>query len=187
MDKATCCDNFNEVLDFSKIMITTLSSIPADQSYSVVGFANEAAYAVDRSVMTPLNALDVLDELTYTGGKTNHADAINSCRESLLSASNGQEDSKNLILLITDGDPSEPGGKEAALVSAEEAAEEAKANGVSIIPVMIVPEIATSGLNPDTVVYLKAISSDNSLFEVDSFDALRTLSGSLLEQISCQV
>mmetsp|Transcript_27314 Transcript_27314/g.50333 ORF Transcript_27314/g.50333 Transcript_27314/m.50333 type:complete len:355 (+) Transcript_27314:770-1834(+) len=168
VDKDTCCANFFDVVEFAKLMVKTFESIPSDQSYSIVGFATDAAWTSDITTSS-IETLNALDELTYSGGMTNHADAMTTCRGSLLSSSSsgggsGEDDRKNLILLITDGDPTEPKGS--PRVDAEEAAAEAKAEGVFIIPVMIVPQIATAGLNPETVAYLEEISSDGSVFEV---------------------
>ena len=74
------------MVEFAKLMVKTLQSIPSDQSYSVVGFATDAALASDITTSS-IETLDALDGLTYSGGKTNHADAIIACREPLLSLS----------------------------------------------------------------------------------------------------
>ena len=172
----TCCTNFFEVVEFAKLMVYTLQLVPSDQSYTVVEFASGASLASD-VMISPEEALEALDGLAYSGGLTNHAEAFAVCRES------SSLFRKDLILLITDGDPSEPG--DLPRVAAEEAAAEAKAGGASIIPVMIVPGGAAA-LNPETATYLKEISSDGSIFDVSDFSVLGSLRDSLLAQVSCQ-
>jgi uncharacterized protein YegL len=109
---------------------------------------------------------------------TNNAEAIDACHQSLqLSPTT---DAKNLILLITDGDPSEP--KETSPeFAATQAAEEAKAAGTFIIPVMI-----AETLEPETVEYMKGISSDGSVFNVTEFKSLQMLQDTLITHVSCQ-
>jgi len=177
-DKSVCCANFFDVVEFAKLMVNALESIPSDQSYTVVGFGDDAMLASGIRISSE-RALEVLGNLTYSGGLTNHADAFTVCRESGSSRMR-----KDVILLITDGDPTAPPGS--PWDDAVEAAAEAKAEGMSIIPVMIVPEIVTQ-LNPDTVEYLKEISSDGSMFEASDFSVLGSLQESLLAQVSCQV
>jgi len=182
MDKATCCNNFLDVVEFAKNMVIALESIPnTNQSYSVVGFSTNATTVDGETLTTPDLALEALDRLIYTGGKTNHADAINACRESIASSPLGNLDRTNTILLITDGAPSEPAGLPQD--AAEEAADAAKADGVFIIPVYIVPKFTAYIPSP----YLHGISSDGVVFDVDDFTILDSLRGSLLDTVSCQV
>lgn len=158
-------------------MVSNLGSIQAEQSYSLVGFGNTATFAsLYNDNNSPGETNVALDQLTYSGGRTNHADAINVCRDSLASSTNN---GKNLILLITDGDPSMPLGS--PQVDAEQAAAGAKSDGIFIIPVMILPRF----LYQET--YLQGISSDGSVFSVSDFDVLDGLHESLLAQVSCQV
>lgn len=177
-EMGTCCENFFDVVEFAKLMVNTLEVIPSDQAYTVVGFATDATLA-SGPMSSPEEALEALNELTYSGGKTNHAAAFTMCRES-----GARFRRKDVILLITDGDPSEPDGTHRA--DAIEAAAEAKAEGMSIIPVMIIPEIVTA-LNADTVTYLKEISSDGSIFVASHYSVLSTIEESLLDQVSCNV
>ncbi|KAL7537993.1 hypothetical protein ACHAXR_008198 [Thalassiosira sp. AJA248-18] len=136
--------------------------------------------------MAPLEqTILALEDLTYTGGSTNHADAINACRTSLALAANTPEGDgrrKSLILLITDGDPSEPEGT--PLWDAQVAATQAKSEGAFIIPLHI---SQSSSLVPETASYLQSISSDGLVFDVSEFAALGSLEDRLLAQISCQV
>ena len=169
--RGTCCNNFLYVLEFVKDMISTFGSFVAARSFSIVPFAADAELVSDLS--TADEALASLDALTYTGGSTNHAAAINLCRTSLESS---PEDRTNFLLLITDGSPSEPVFSPEA--EAEAAAEEAKSEGIYIIPLMIKQEIS---------LYLQRLSSDGIVFDASDFDDLPSLRETLLAQVECQV
>jgi Mg-chelatase subunit ChlD len=151
-------------------MIGAFGSFVAERSFSIVPFATNAELANDLSTMT--EALNSLDALTYTGGMTNHAAAIDLCRSSLESS---PEDRKKFLLLITDGSPSVPEGSPEA--EAEAAAEEAKSEGIFIIPVMIKQEVSA---------YLQRISSDGTVFDASDFVDLASLQETLLAQVECQ-
>ncbi len=179
VDMGACCDNFEQVTEFSKSLINELTSIPgAEQSYSLVGFSTEATLAADMA--TPADTVAALDQLVYVGGRTNHAAAINSCRASLPTPTSTR---KNIMVMITDGDPSEPQGS--PQVDAEAAAARAKADGIFIIPVMIIPEFTT--IIPDPVKYLQKVSSDGTVFDVSDFESFTVIQDSLIAQVSCQV
>jgi len=171
VDRATCCNDFSYVIEFTKDMIGAFGSFVAERSFSIVPFATNAELANDLSTMT--EALNSLDALTYTGGMTNHAAAIDLCRSSLESS---PEDRKKFLLLITDGSPSVPEGSPEA--DAEAAADEAKSEGIFIIPVMIKQEVST---------YLQRVSSDGTVFDASDFDDLASLQETLLAQVECQV
>ena len=171
----TCCNNFLEVIEFTKSLVNSLSNIPVEQSYSLVGFGVDAEVAIDG--VLPEDILVSLDEIVYTGGRTNHAAAIDACTSTF-----GIDDSRNLMLLITDGDPSEPRGSPQA--DAEVAAATAKAAyDAFIIPVMIIPQFTT--LVPEPLVYLSGISGDGTVFDVSDFDVLDSLQDRLLAKMSC--
>ena len=172
----SCCNNFQRVIDFTKDIVNSMSDIDVDQKYSIVGFSNNANVAV--GMTDSEEAIAVLDDLVYSGGKTNHAAAIYSCRGAM-----GSNYDEGLILLITDGDPSEP--EDSPQTTAELAAEEAKAAGINIVPVMIIPQFVT--LIPQPLKYLQGISSDGEVLSVSDFDALDSIQNSLLGQLSCQV
>ena len=172
LDKRTCCNNFYDLIEFTKSMISALAMISVESSFSIVPFATNATLVSD--LASALEALDSLDALTFTGGRTNHAAAIDSCRTSLQSSPEG-ENRKNYLLLITDGSASEPEGVPGLV--AEAAAMEAKSEGIIIIPVMIKQWL---------YVYLERISSDGTVFDASNFDVLDSLQEKLLAQISCQ-
>lgn len=174
-----CCNNFVQVIDFTRDLVNSLSNLPVDrQRYSIVGFGNSASVAVQRA--NPEEVIEALDELIYSGGRTNHGAAITSCRTSL--PDNGNKD---IILLITDGDPSEPGDAPQPQESAQTAADLAKADDIFIIPIMIIPDFTTTV--PEPLSYLEGISSDGTVFSAADFQALDNIQESVLKQVSCQV
>lgn len=175
-DKTICCTNFYEVIEFSKLIIRSLEILPVTQSYSLVSFGNNAT--LDLDLASPEDMLVALDGLIYTGGKTNHADAISACHTSLISST--EITRKNIMLLITDGYPSEP--KNMPKESAEVAATEAKSDGVFIIPIAIQLQFS-----PEPTPYLQSISSDGTVFDVSDFDLLDDIEEDLFAQVSCQV
>lgn len=191
MDIGKCCNNFFEVVEFAKVLVNTLVySIPSNQSYSVVGFATDAVFATDAMMTSGSTTLDTLDVLTYSGGRTNHAAAIIACHKSLLSFS-GEKEREKLMLLITDsGHPSEPrdSGRDQR-DDAEEAATEARADGVFLIPVLIAPQKATMSeeVALEAKTYLQNLSSERSALEVSDSGKLGSLTESLLAQVSCEV
>ncbi len=175
--RSTCCNNFLYVIEFTKDMIGTFGSFVAARSFSIVPFATDAELVSDLS--TANEALASLDTLTYTGGSTNHATAINTCRKSLESST--EVDRKNFLLLITDGSPSSPvfspDAEAIAEAEAEAAAEKAKSEGIYIIPLMIKQEVSP---------YLQRLSSDGIVFDASDFDDLPSLRETLLAQVECQ-
>ena len=50
VDKGTCCNNFADMIDFSKLIVSTLEAeILADKSYTVVGFGRSTRLSLDSS------------------------------------------------------------------------------------------------------------------------------------------
>lgn len=62
----TCCNNFVNVIDFAKGMVSSLSELDSNQTYSVVQFATNATLV--SSLTLSNRTLDALDEIVYTGG-----------------------------------------------------------------------------------------------------------------------
>jgi len=77
--------------------------------------------------------LTMLANLEYTGGYTNHQDAINFCNNQFPN----DENSKNIIVLVTDGVPTRPGEGQEPSIFGLEAAEDAKNDGALILPVFV--------------------------------------------------
>jgi hypothetical protein len=172
VNKGTCCNNFDYLIEFTKSVISALAAISVESSFSIVPFATNAELV--GNLASAEEALDSLDALTFAGGRTNHAAAIDLCRASLQSSPVG--DRKNYLLLITDGRASEPGGLPGLV--AEAAATEAKSEGIFIITVMIKQWLHA---------YLERISSDGVVFDASDFDVLDSLKERLLAQVSCQL
>lgn len=167
-------------------MIQSLSEFPADKTFSIVQFATEGELI---SLMeTNYEALSTVDQLFYSGGITNHAEAISECRRSL-SASHAFQQSasaatvphQNIMVLITDGKPTTPEDDPlgAALSQARIAKEE---NGLFIIPVFISPKF-----DGDALSFMRDLSSNDKVFDVVDFESLNTLKDRLLEEVSCSL
>ncbi|KAL9182742.1 hypothetical protein ACHAXT_004021 [Thalassiosira profunda] len=175
LNKALCCPNFSNVLEFTKGLITELGELPTQQDFSLVHFATDVTIA--STLESWRQAVKSLNQFKYTGGKTNLAGAINSCQQTLASS---PPDRKNLLLVITDGAPSVPeSDPEDAAISA---AAQAKLQDSFIIPVLIEESF---GQSPELTFLENNISSDGKVFVAD-FDGLGSIADSLFEQVTCQ-
>ena len=63
---SSCCNNFVDVVGFTKEMISSLATLNANQNFSVVQFSTNAT--VVNPLTSSYQALAVLGEMTYTGG-----------------------------------------------------------------------------------------------------------------------
>jgi hypothetical protein len=172
LDQDTCCNNFGTIKTFSQLMIRALAEFPAEKDFSIVQFATNASI-VSRP-QSANDALSTVNQLSYTGGVTNHAEAIASCRQSL--SSSQIPGRKNFIMLITDGEPTAPENDPSG--AATLAAAQAKNDGMFIIPIFISP---TYTYDP----FMSALSSDGKVFDVTDFDGLLNLQEALVNQVSC--
>lgn len=173
LDQDTCCNDFGTIKTFSQLMIRALAQFPAEKDFSIVQFATDASIV---SRPQPANdALATVNNLSYTGGITNHAAAISSCQQSLSSSQNPGR--KNFIMLITDGEPTAPENAEAAATAA---AAQAKSDGILIIPIFISPYYDANALT-----FMRGLSSDDKVFDVSDFDGLLNLQEALVNQVSC--
>jgi len=168
----TCCDNFASVQDFSSLVVDSLGDLPGEQSFSVVQFATTAQLVSGLSSGARTRA--ALAGLDYTGGLTNHREAIRKC-QGTFSFEDGR---KKVIVLITDGVSSEPEIDPAGV--ALEAARAAKSDGTLIIPVFISPNNDWEALS-----FMKGLSSDDKVFDVTDFGSLSSLQDKLVDQVSC--
>jgi len=189
--EGTCCNNFAFIKGFASLMIRSLSRFPADKTFSIVQFATEGRLV---SMMeSHVEALSTIDELYYTGGITNHAEAISLCRQSLSaslayqhfassassSSSSSSSSHKSIMMLITDGVPTTPENdpEGTAMSEAIKARDE---YGVFIIPVFISPRY-----DADAMFFMRGLSNDDKVFDVVDYASLDTLKDSLLEEVSC--
>ena len=169
----TCCSNFANVKGFSSTMVKLLDDFPAEKAFSVVQFATNAQLV--SNLESSDETVQVIDQLDYTGGLTNHASAIQACQQTLPSNDNSR---KNFIMLITDGVSSEPGFDPEGEALA--AARVAKTDGTLIIPVFISPDNDWNAR-----VFMSQLSSDGKVFDVTDFESLSSLKDSLITQVSC--
>lgn len=171
-DQNVCCPNFNEIIQFSTSIVSALDHLPMNQAFSLVQFSDDAQLL--SSSTTARNAKADLLGLSYTGGRTNTYDALLKCQSSFISP-----DSKNFVIIITDGVPSLPfpDPRDNAIAQAESM----KILGTTIIPVFI--ETADSfGRGQE---FMSQISSDGNVLDVTAFDDLDNLRETLLDQITC--
>ncbi|KAL3798986.1 hypothetical protein HJC23_005125 [Cyclotella cryptica] len=170
----TCCNNYADIIEFSKLMVLALDQFDAEKSFSVVQFATNAQLI--SNLATANDALDVLDNVRYTGGSTDFSDPIRLCQQSFESSSDPGR--RNFIMLITDGLPATT-TPDPVLVAQEEA-DIAKNNGTFIIPIFI-----SEYNDPYALAFMSALSSDGQVFDVTGFASLDTLKDRLIEQVSC--
>ena len=171
VDEDTCCNNFDSVKDFSKLMVNLLGDFPAEKSFSVVQFATDSQLASGLS--STADVLRVIDKLDYTGGLTNHASAIQRCERSLQSFTSR----KKYIVLITDGVSTEPADDPEG--AAKAAATSAKNDGVFILPIFISSDNDWSAQS-----FMRSLSSNGNTYVAD-FGSLNTLLDQLAYQVSC--
>jgi len=175
--QGTCCANFEKVREFAKIMTESLNGYGAFGA-SVVKFSTSAS--IESNMNTDIDTtLSALDGLAFSGGWTDHSDAIYTCQSTLPSTS----DAKNIILLVTDGIPTKPdtdrNGNDAEDY-AEMRASAAKNQGTVILPVFISSSNSEAQVN-----YMKRLSSDDNVFTTTSFDELNGLIESLTTTVLC--
>lgn len=173
---SVCCNNFVNILNFSKDLIALLGELPTEQDFSVVQFGTDVTIA--STLESWRQVTKTINQLRYGGGKTNLVGAINSCQETLASS---PPDRKNLMLVITDGAPSAPAANPAGVAAI--AATNAKNQGTFIIPVFI--EDPNNQNSPQSMYLKNSISSDGKVFVAD-FDGLTSLQESIFEQVTCQ-
>ena len=174
----TCCGNFDNVKQFSSLIVGALADFDAEKSFSVVQFATNAQLV--SSLSSGVQTMSVINQLDYTGGLTNHQAAIQACQGSLQSF----DSRKNFILLVTDGVPtvgSVAADVAAAEGAAEAAATSAKSAGTHIIPVFISP----NGNDVSALNYMRRLSSDGKVFDVFDFASLNSLQDRLIDEVSC--
>ncbi|EJK67196.1 hypothetical protein THAOC_11803, partial [Thalassiosira oceanica] len=171
VDVDTCCENFRSIQDFTIDMVTALDSFNGDKSYSIVQFASSGSLV--QSSGDKDSTIDSVNGLVYTGGFTNHAEAIGRCRNAL----SGTPDHNKYMILITDGVSTRP--RPSPVDSAIASADLAKGDDINIIPVFITTT-SSGGLN-----LMSTISSDGKVFNVTDFGSLEALEQELIEQVSC--
>ncbi|EJK53369.1 hypothetical protein THAOC_27211, partial [Thalassiosira oceanica] len=173
VNDGTCCDEFRSIQDFTIDMVTALDSFDGQKSYSIVQFASSGSLVPSSG--DKQSTIDSVNGLDYTGGFTNHAEAIDRCREALSSTSLG---SNKYMLVITDAVSTRP--SQDPVGSAIASADLAKGDDINIIPVFVMFPGQDSGLD-----FMSTISSDGNVFNVTDFESLEFLEQDLIEQVSC--
>ncbi|KAL7442131.1 hypothetical protein ACHAXM_011148 [Skeletonema potamos] len=174
INQQRCCNNFDNVLEFSKALVGELGALKTQQDFSLIHFATDAEIA--STLQNANQAIKTLQQLQYTGGRTHLGAGITLCQRTLNSSTAGR---KNLMLVVTDGYPSQP--TDNAREVAVQAAIDAKNKGTHIIPIFI--EQADSN-DPEAVELMKEISSDTHVFLTD-FDSIVSLKDTIFEQVIC--
>ncbi|EJK77897.1 hypothetical protein THAOC_00239 [Thalassiosira oceanica] len=181
VDFDICFGKLMSIQDFTIDMVTALDSFDEDKSYSIVQFASSGSLV--QSSGDKNSTIDSVNSLVYTGGLTNHAEAIGRCRDAL----SGTPDRNKYMLLITDGKPNrpqptgptDPSPADAAIASADLA----KGDDINIILVFIATNSARRA-NP-ALDFMSKIDSDGEVFNITDFGSLETLVEELIEQVSC--
>ena len=115
---------------------------------------------------------------TTNRGYTNHQDAINFCNNQFPN----DENSKNIIVLVTDGVPTRPGEGQEPSIFGLEAAEDAKNDGALILPVFVTTSY-TGDQYDNSISYMQDISNagtdpatgQDKIWEATDFDDLANL------------
>ena len=140
-------------------MAEELHGFPASVRTSVVSFSGDAT--IEMGLGTRNDTLDTLSELIYTGGWTDHSDALQSCASTL----NG--DAQSFILLVTDGIHTQPANPQSAGIMS---AADAKNDGHQILPVFI-----SNTYEREAHEYMSTLSSDGRVWDVSDFAGLNQL------------
>jgi len=188
------CPNFNiETKNFAKDFIDNLldeadSQLQIDNAnvqFSVVTFATMAN--IDTNLTDSTNAKTTIDNIVYSGGFTNHQDAIRRCQDTLSLAPNG----KRFMLLFTAGDStaSDGGGENAGPPSSEftdeidrdlaiVAAERVKTINPKSLVVTILDRSVTTNAE-----FINSLASPNLDFTVDDFTDVSAITTNLIPGI----
>lgn len=165
---------------------------------------NETAVVSSSLNANPQVTIDNISTLTFTGGNTNHEDAILACNSTLPTPSS---DVKNFIVLLTDGDPNECAGDACARTNstgacplsnciparnaANNTATSVKDNGIIMLPVFIKrppnfvytppPQNETQAI----IDYMNDLSSEGFDVPVSNFTGLGEIVLDIKQEILC--
>jgi hypothetical protein len=162
---STCCQNYAVAASFAVEFVTiTNTELNGNAKIGVVRFATDSSIATN--LTTSADAVMKIRTTAYSGGGTNTAAGINSCRNVLASGTSP----KQILVLLTDGIPS---GKNAA----DTQATGAKSNNITLIPVGVGTGIDTSNL--------QGWGTNGYYLTVSVFDDLPSIIGNLTDTILC--
>ena len=173
INQERCCNNFDNVLEFTKALVRQLGDLKTMQDFSLVHFATDAE--IVSTLQNANRAIKTLQQVDYTGGSTNLGEGIRLCQKTLDSSTPGR---KNFMVIVTDGEPTVPSvrPREVSL----RAASAAKNKGTFVIPIFV----EQIGSNDPAVALMKEISSDRQVFLTD-FDSIVSLKDKIFEQVVC--
>lgn len=180
-NQADCCNNYANVKSFAQNVIAGLDDYNVNAQYSLVKFSTGGH--VVGAYDTGSAAISAIGDMSFTGGYTNHQEAIEKCH-SQLTAANPMR--KKFIMLVTDGESTKPYSKSVAKDRAERAATRAQSEGSFIIPIFI----SNSGNNNDVIEFMKGLSGGKNnpegfVYSVGNFDALTGLIDGMVNNIAC--
>ena len=186
-DKNTCCENFRVMQEFTANVLNELTHSgnlgTPDKQFSIVTYSSTAETAT--TLTDADTALSVVNNLVYTGGLTNHEQAIVKCQETLPT---GPEDPPAFILMLTDGVPTSYGTSGSyswwpnpPRTKALAAAEVAKAAGIRVETLHINPGSA----NNESTEYMKALSSHDAFHDIADFTGLTDIVTQFSAEIGC--
>ena len=178
-----------ETKDFATFLIGNLTASPeiGEARFGIVEFATNSE--VTSALTTPVNAINAVNGIVYTGGWTNTEQAIRNCTETLKDSTADEI----ITVLLTDGAPTTFGefatgrapGCEAdggpkdspCREAAVTAADEAKAAGISLATVLV-STVSASGSFLE-----KNISSPDLYFPATDFSQLDLLVDDIVSRI----
>ena len=177
-DRDTCCPNYLAIQDFTQDVITRIDSeqfretVP-DKQFSLVKFSTNGQVVTE--LVNGATATSIVSTLVYTGGFTNHQEALNAC-QTTFDLGDGTPD---FLLLVTDGVPNRPEGEDARNAGLV-AATAIKDSGTTIDTLFI-----SNNNNADTIQYMKDLSSDNTVRIIDNFGGLEEIIDDVALKIAC--
>lgn len=165
--------NFQKQLNFVSSFVNAFNIGRYGAQFSVVTFSNDATNQFWlRDHPSKYTLLPAIQKIPYRSGITNTHSALNFVKDnSFLNQNGGRDDAEHIVIVLTDGQSSNPAQTKTAAAALH-------ASGAEVISV----GIGTSVTKPE----LQTIASDNNhVFQVQNFDALNQIRLDL-EKSACQ-
>lgn len=129
------------LMSVKKVATSFVASLTKADQVGVVSFSNEASSPIDHILSSNISdvtkAIERIEIATTSAQNTNIGDSLRKATEELLSI-RAKQDSKKVIILLTDGEPTDPklpGQTNYPVVFAEQSATDAKEKGISIFTI----------------------------------------------------
>ncbi len=123
------------------VAVSFVESLTSADQVGVVSFSNEASYPIDHVLSSRISdvttAIERISIATTSAQNTNIGDGLRKAAEELLGG-RAKSNSKKVIILLTDGDPTDPkmpGQNNYPVVFAEQSASDAKEKGISVFTI----------------------------------------------------